>query len=85
MDDRKVNERILYALHTGCWWQGMPRRCGAYVTVWRRLYSWKEERVWERIWQTLLGTLDEQGRIEGTRAFLDGSFVPAKREARRSG
>lgn len=84
MDDRKVVEGILYVLRTGCRWQDMPRAFGAYVTAWRRLRRWEEEGVWEGIWQALLGALDEQGKIEWTRAFLDGSFVPQKRGAKGS-
>ena len=84
VDDRKVVEGILYVLRTGCRWEDMPREYGAYVTAWRRLRRWEDEGVWERIWQALLGTLDEQGKTEWARAFLDGSFVPAKRGAKRS-
>ncbi len=83
VDDRKVVEGILYVLRTGCRWRDMPRTYGAYVTAWRRLRRWEGEGVWEQIWQTLLGTLDEEGKIEWTRAFLDGSFAPAKRGAKR--
>jgi hypothetical protein len=41
--------------------------------------------TWERIWRRLLRELDEEGKVEWTRAFLDGTFVPAKRGARKSG
>ncbi len=85
VDDRQVVEGILYVLRTGCRWQDMPREYGAYVTAWRRLRRWEDEGVWERIWQALLGTLDEVGKIEWARAFLDGSFVPAKKGAKRLG
>lgn len=79
VDDRKVVEGILCVLRTGCRWQDMPRRYGAYVTAWRSLRRWEDEGVWEGIGQALLGTLDQAGKVEWTRAFLDGSFVPAKR------
>ena len=38
--------------------------------------------MWTRIWQAFLASLDEQGKLEWSRAFLDGSFVPAKRGRR---
>jgi transposase len=47
--------------------------------VWRRLKRWSEEGVWERIWRAALSTLDQQGQLDWSMAFLDGSFAPAKR------
>jgi hypothetical protein len=31
------------------------------------------------MWRGLLVLLDEQNKLEWTKAFLDGSFVPAKK------
>jgi len=53
-------------------------------TVWRRLKRWGEEGIWERIWRAALAVLDAQGKLDWSIAFLDGSFVPAKKGARRS-
>ncbi len=78
-DDRRVLGGILYVLRTGCRWQDMPVQYSHPSTVWRRLRRWQEEGVWEDVWRTLLQTLDEQGKLEWNRAFLDGSFVPAKK------
>ena len=80
-DDRKTLNGILFVLKTGCAWADMPRQYGAYVTCWRRLQQWTADGTWERIWQALLGQLDAAGKIEWTQAFLDGSFVPAKKGA----
>ena len=52
--------------------------------AWRRLKRWQEEGVWTRIWQAFLSSLDEEGKLEWSRAFLDGSFVPAKKGEKRS-
>jgi hypothetical protein len=38
--------------------------------------------VWEQIWRAFLAALDEQGKLDWSRAFLDGSFVPVKRGAK---
>jgi transposase len=78
-DDRRTIEGILYVLITGCRWQDLPGEYGAPTTVWRRLRRWGEESVWERIWRAALAELDVQGRLDWTRAFLDGSFAPAKK------
>ncbi len=78
-DDRKVLEAILWVLRTGARWQDVPRELAAPTTAWRRLREWEEAGVWERVWRTLLSTLDAQGKLAWAQAFLDGSFVPAKR------
>ena len=78
-DDRRTIEGILYILITGCRWQDLPREYGAPTTVWRRLKRWGEEGVWERIWRATLAALDHQGKLDWSKAFLDGSFAPAKK------
>jgi transposase len=78
-DDRQTIDGILYVLITGCRWQDLPREYGAPTTVWYRLKRWGEEGVWERIWRAALAALDRQGQLDWTIAFLDGSFVPAKK------
>jgi transposase len=83
-DDRTTLNGILFVLRSGCRWQDVPERYGDTVTCWRRRKQWDEQGVWERIWRTLLRELDEQQKVDWTRAFLDGSFVPAKRGALKS-
>ena len=84
-DDRKTVDGILHVLRSGCRWQDLPRRYGAPTTVWRRLKTWGEQGVWERVWRGALEALDAQGRLDWSRAFLDGSFVAAKKGERASG
>src|SRR5258708_2951765 len=88
--DRRTIEGILYLLLTGCPPQGWPGRAGcrgqdlrggygAPTTVWRRLKRWGEEGIWEYVWRVALAALDQQGQLDWSMAFLDGSFVPAKK------
>lgn len=84
-DDRATLNGILFVLRTGCRWGDIPREYGAPTTCWDRLRAWEADGTWERIWRTLLSTLDAQGKLEWAQAFLDGSFVPAKRGARQWG
>lgn len=84
-DDRRTIEGILYVLITGCRWQDLPREYGAPTTAWERLKRWGEEGVWERIWRAALAALDQQGRLDWTMAFLDGSCAPAKRGGEKVG
>ncbi len=79
-DDRKTLSGILYALRTECRWQDVPQEYGSPTTYWRRLGAWEEDGTWEKIWRKLVGLLDGQQKIEWAKAFLHGSFVPAKRE-----
>jgi len=83
--DRRITEGILYILITGCRWQDLPREYGAPTTVWRRLKRWEEEGVWERIWRAALVALDQQGQLDWSVAFLDGSFAPAKKSGDKVG
>jgi transposase len=78
-DDRQTLNGILYVLKTGCAWVDLPPEYGSDSTCWRRLQRWTEDGTWERIWRTLLGQLDAQSKLEWAQAFLDGSFVPAKK------
>ena len=78
-DDRATLNGILWVLRTGARWQDVPRPYGSPTTCWRRLVTWQLTGVWTRIWQTLLRHLDAQARLSWSQAFLDGSFVPAKK------
>jgi len=80
-DDRKTLNGILYVLKTGCAWEDLPREYGSDTTCWRRLNEWSEDGTWERIWRTLLSQLDAEQKLVWAQAFLDGSFVPAKKGA----
>jgi transposase len=82
-DDRHTLRGILYVLRTGCRWQDLPRGYPHPSTCWRRLRRWQESGVWECIRQALLQTLDAEGRLVWSQAFLDGTFVPAKKGAKR--
>jgi transposase len=83
-DDRQTLNGMLYVLRAGCRWEDLPERYGDHVTCWRRLQRWQQDGTWERIWRILLGTLDAQGKLAWAQAFLDGTFVPAKKGARKS-
>src|SRR5215470_6345305 len=84
-DDRRTVEGILYVLITECRWQDLPREYGAPTTVWRRLRRWGEDGICERIWHSALSRLDEQGKLDWSMAFLDGSFAPAKKGGEKVG
>jgi transposase len=78
-DDRQTLDAILFVLRTGCRWCDLPKELGSPSTAWRRLKAWEEAGVWEQLWRAVLSTLDKQDKLEWAQAFLDGSFVPAKK------
>jgi transposase len=80
-DDRQTLDAILYVLRSGCRWEDLPRELGSPTTAWRRLKTWEEAGVWENVWRAVLASLEAQDKLEWAQAFLDGSFVPAKKGA----
>lgn len=78
-NDRRTLEGILYVLRTGCRWNDLPQEYGSGVTCWRRLTQWEADGTWERVWKTLVATLDAQGKLAWAQAFLAGTIVPIRR------
>jgi transposase len=81
-DDRRTLNGIVWVLHSGARWKDLPRQYGAPATCHRRLQEWQECGVWEHIWLKFLAALDRQNKLDWGQAFLDGSFVPAKKGER---
>ena len=80
-DDRRVLEGILWILKTGARWRDLPDEYPSPSTCWRRLSKWEEEGLWLEIWRAFLSQLDEQGSLDWSESFADGSFAPAKKGA----
>jgi transposase len=80
-DNRQVLEGILWVLKTGARWRDLPKEYPSPSTCWRRLRQWEEQGVWLKIWRQFLSELDQRGKLDWSEAFLDGSFVPAKKGA----
>ncbi len=53
--------------------------------VWWRLKCWGAEGVWERIWRAALSVLVQQGRLDWTMAFFDGSLAPSEKGGEQAG
>lgn len=83
--NRRVVEGILWILRTGAPWSELPKRYGSPSTCWRRLKRWEEEGVWLKIWREFLSLLDAEGVLDWREAFMDATFIPAKKGAPRSG
>ncbi len=84
IENRRVLEGILWILRSGARWQDMPEKYPHPSTCWRRLRDWDEQGVWLNIWRAFLSELNERQQLKWSESFLDGSFAPAKKGARKS-
>ena len=84
-DDRRTLNGIFWVMRTGAPWNDMPDRYGSDSTCHKRLKEWQEQGVWKGIWDGFLSSLDEQRRLDWHIAYIDGTFVPAKKGGPRSG
>jgi|SRR5208283_2906501 transposase len=84
-DDRLAFEGILWILKTGARWKDMPEMYPHYSICWRRLKEWHETGVLKEMWRAFLSELDEKGVLSWEETFVDATFIPAKKGARRSG
>ncbi len=82
-NDRKVLEGILWILRSGARWQDLPDEFPSPATCWRRLRDWEEQEVWLTIWRAFLAELNQREQLDWSESFLDGSFAPAKKGARK--
>jgi len=65
-------------------WQDLPDEFPSPSTCWRRLRDWEEQGIWLAIWRAFLAELNEREQLDWSESFLDGSFAPAKKGARKS-
>ncbi len=79
--DRLCLQGILFVLYTGIGWEDLPQElgCGSGMTCWRRLKRWTDAGVFDRLHQLLLAELNAAGRIDWSRAAMDGSHIDAKK------
>lgn len=79
--DREVLNSLVYRLVTGSRYRDLPRmpEYALRTTTYHWLKKWTEAGVLDRIWQTLLSLLEQEGKLDLSKGSLDGSFVPAKR------
>jgi transposase len=79
-DDRRTINGILWILRSGARWRDLPPKYGSRSTCHRRVQEWQDLGVWESIRLTFLSNLNTRAKLDWSRAFLDGSFVPAKKQ-----
>jgi transposase len=84
LDDELALNGILFVLRTGIAWEDLPQELGfgSGMTCWRRLREWQAAGVWHQLHLMLLTELRGAGRLDFSRASIDGASVPSPRGAR---
>jgi transposase len=83
-DPREVLNGILWVLRTGAPWKDLPDRYPPCQTCHRRFQEWSRRGIFRLIIEELAADLQERGGLDIREAFIDGSFVPAKKGVLRS-
>lgn len=83
-DDRKCFEGILWIAWSGAPWGALPKEYGSPTTCWRRLNEWETCDVLLDLWRAFLAQLSEADKLDWDECFADGSFVSAKKGAKKS-
>jgi len=88
-DRREVLNGIFWILRTGAPWADLPDRYPPRSTCHRCFQAWSQSGVFAKILTALAEDLRDPGGIDLSEAFIDGTFVLAKKGvmvwARRSG
>jgi transposase len=84
LSDEQALNGILFVLRTGTPWEHLPQELGfgSGMTCWRRLRDWQCAGVWHRLHMALLSELRGAGKLDFSRACIDGASVPSPRGAR---
>ena len=87
VSDQQALNGILFVLRTGIAWEDLPQELGfgSGMTCWRRLREWQTAGVWHRLHLLLLAQLRAAGKLDFSRASVDGASVPSPRGARSQG
>lgn len=85
IEDRRAMTAIFYVLRTGIQWKALPREMGAASTVHDRFQDWREQGVFQRMWEAGLQAYDEAKGIEWTWQAVDGAMTKAPLGGKRNG
>jgi transposase len=80
---RSVLNGILWVLRTGAPWADLPEAYPSFQTCQRRFQQWVRSGVMMGILEALASELKLRRVIDVQEAFVDASFAPAKKGARK--
>jgi transposase len=72
---------LLWILATGAPWRDLPDPFGAWRTVANRFYAWQRSGLWDQILGRLQEEAQEQGTLDWSFHFLDGTVIRAHQHA----
>lgn len=84
LSDEQALNGIVFVLRTGIPWEELPQELGfgSGMTCWRRLRDWQAAQVWHNLHLLLLDELRSAGKLNFSRANIDGASVASLRGAR---
>lgn len=74
-------EGILWILRTGARWQDLPKEYPPYQTCHRYFQQWSRDGTLEKVLKALAEQLAEEGKLDFSESFIDGTFSGAKKGA----
>ena len=80
-DPRAVLNGVLWILGTGAQWREMPPKYPPYQTCHRRFQQWVRSGALAKALRKLAQRLRAEGRLNLEEAFIDATFVAAKKGA----
>ena len=78
---RTVMNGAMWILRTGAPWADLPRRYGAYSTVFKRYQAWVDDGIFTAMLRVLAEHLRDEGKLDLSEAFIDGTHAGAKKGA----
>ena len=76
---REVLNGVLWILRAGCAWFRLPGCYPGYQTCHRRWTKWCRENIMEKVLRRIAEDLRDRGKLDLTRAYIDGTHAPAKK------
>lgn len=76
---RTIFEGILWVLHSGSRWKDLPSEYRSYQNCHRLFQEWQKLGVFEQIFHWISSEKAKDIGIFAELAFIDGTFVPAKK------
>ncbi len=81
IDHRRIINGILGILRTGAPWEDLPPRYGKRSTVSTRSYRWKQQGIWDHIYDALKAQADAAGELDWELHHIDATVVRAHQHA----
>ena len=76
---RNMVDGVLWRLRTGSPWRDLPKEFGPWMTVYKHFDRWNSDGTLDRIKQSLLRKIVDDGRVDADLWCVDGTIVRAAR------